>query len=205
MRLSHAGARQHTRALHVRWCRDQKGGVHLGLGAFFEQQRNVEKGDIGVDFGQKLGAVSSNEWVNHSVYLAQGLGVAGKPRLQGCAVNRPLLESRWAYGGDGANRCTAFGIKPMHCSVCIPNRDALGGKHGGCGGFSHADRACQAKAKRAAHIPSTAARVLSSTWGRWPNQRSKPGAAWCSSIPRPSTICAPRLCASVKKGVISGV
>ena len=48
-------------------------------------------------------------------------------------------------------------------------------------------------------------RVASSTSGRWPNQRSKPGAAWCSNIPSPSTMRQPRCWASVRKGVISGV
>ena len=38
---------------------------------------------------------------------------------------------------------------------------------------------------------TTRARSSASTVGRTPNQRSKPGTAWCSSMPRPSTIVSP--------------
>src|SRR5690606_4997450 len=49
------------------------------------------------------------------------------------------------------------------------------------------------------------ARSGSVTSGRTPNQRSNPGTAWCSSMPRPTTVRRPRAAADSSSGVRSGV
>jgi len=46
--------------------------------------------------------------------------------------------------------------------------------------------------------------VDESPLGVAPNQRAKPGTAWCSSIPRPSTARKPRPRAAARSGVSSG-
>ena len=103
--------------------------------------------------------------------------------------------------GDGGGAGAAGGVEPVHRRVGVPDRDAGLGEEPGGGGLAHADGAGQAEAVGPAHGASTAARSASSTSGRTPNQRSKPGAPWWSSIPSPSTATRPSRRASATKGV----
>ena len=66
-------------------------------------------------------------------------------------------------------------VKPVDGGIGVPDGDARLRKHRCGGGFPHADRPGQAQPE--GHACSTALRVASSTSGRMPNQRSKPGAA----------------------------
>ncbi len=80
----------------------------------------------------------------------------------------------------------------MHGGVGVPDRHPGLGEEAGGRGLAHADRAGEAEPIGPRGHASTAARSAASTSGRRPNQRSKPGTAWCSSMPRPSTATRPR-------------
>ena len=98
------------------------------------------------------------------------------------------------------------GLKPVHRRIRVPDRMTQVAEHGGGGRFPHADAAGQAQPVTHARHPQarTAARRSSSTAGRMPNQRSNPGAAWCSSMPSPSTAASPRRRAAARRSVSRG-
>src|SRR5262245_59150875 len=114
------------------------------------------------------------------------------------------LGRAWESRFDGGNR-GAF-IEPVHLRVGIEDGDPQGAQAGGDGGFAHADRTREANDKHHWRSMSASSRARSSlvTWGRTPNHFSKPGTAWCNSMPRPSTLVSPRALAAASRGVTSG-
>ena len=114
--------------------------------------------------------------MHHGLDPGQRAGIGGDPVLQCGPVDAALPQRGRAKRGQRCNRRTAWRIKPMHGCIGIPDGNAFVAEQGGGCRFAHANGSGQAKAERA-HALRTAARVASSTSGRWPNQRSNPGAA----------------------------
>ena len=125
---------------------------------------------------KKGGAVGGDKRVNGGIQAVHHSRIGGDQGAQGRAVDAAVRVHRLREKrGDGKRGGLAGGIEAMHGGIGIPDRDAFVSEHRGSGGFAHADGAGKAKAK--GHAERTAWRVASSTSGRWPNQRSKPGAA----------------------------
>ena len=155
---------------------------------------------VGVRRGEGL-AVGGDERVDARLDAGEEARVGDDRVAQAVAVDGTADDRLRGEVGDGGGTGAALGVEPVHRGVGVPDRHAGLGEEPGGGGLAHADRAGQAETVGPAHGASTAARSASSTSGRTPNQRSKPGAAWCRSIPRPSTATRPSRRASATKGV----
>ncbi len=137
----------------------------------------------------------------------QGDGIAKhatpESRTVDAAVATDDAGKRGLDGGDGA------AIAPQHPvdrGVSIVNGDAKSPEGSGDGRLAHADRAGQAEHD---HLDGTVSRNTNSrssgvTAGSIPNHAAKPGRAWCSSMPSPSTTRLPRPRACASSGVSSG-
>src|SRR6185295_10791881 len=104
---------------------------------------------------------------------------------------------------DKADRGPAMIHQVMDAGIGVVHRDAHL-PQGRCGGgLPHADRAGQAEDDHGMSFSTKSLRA-GVTWGSTPNQAAKPGRAWCSSMPSPSTTAFPRALAVASKGVSSG-
>ncbi len=203
LRFGHGAAPEHTGPLQHGRRGDEQHGIHLGLGALLVEERDVEKHDVCAGVGEEGGPVGRDRRMDQRLEPGQGRGVGRDPVAERAAVHRAALERGRAEGRHRAHQRASGRVEPMDGGIGIPDRHAFLGEEGGRGGLAHADRAGQAEAE-GPHVASTAARVSSSTSGRTPNQRSKPGAAWCRSIPSPSTVRQPAASASTRSRVRSG-
>src|SRR5690606_18929816 len=95
------------------------------------------------------------------------------------------------------------GIKLVHRLVRREGRNAVLCEHVEHGGLAGGDRSGEPEFEHQS-VASILARRSAVTSGRTPNQASKPGTAWCSNMPRPSTVLSPMACASSKSGVSKG-
>ena len=150
------------------------------------------------------GAVFGDQRVDDAFELRQRAIGFSDPMREGGAIDRAVLDGVRTELCDERDSLAAFGIEFMNNGVGVPNGDACIAEHlaGRC--FAHADGASQADHEGSVHR-STACLSCSSTSGCKPNQRSKPGAAWKSSMPRPSTVRQPMERACFRRGVSSGV
>ena len=129
-------------------------------------------------------------------------GVRGERRRRGrrrradgrgprCGRGAPGRRRRRRAGGRGRRRRrrprpgtrsasaagpgTAGGVEPVHRGVGVPDRHAGLGEEGGGGRLAHADRAGEAEPVGPPSRQAPRRGSASSTSGRTPNQRSKPG------------------------------
>ena len=100
----------------------------------------------------------------------------------------------------------AAGIKSMHHLIGVMHAYAFVAEHLSRGGFPHADRAGQTKTDHECLSISSMIswRRRGVTCGMTPNHFSKPGRAWCSSMPRPSAVLWPARSAACRNGVFKG-
>jgi len=116
------------------------------------------------------------------------------------AVSRGARKRRF----DGTRSRTI--VELVHFGIGVANANAKRPQARRHGRLAHADGTGEAEDE---HQPPSmsatmTARSSSVTSGVTPNHRSKPGTAWCSSMPRPSTAARPRLRAAASNGVSSG-
>ena len=149
--------------------------------------------------------------MNEPLQPLEGRRVAKHPLGKTRAIDAPLDKDAGKRVFDDLSLRAR--IECAHRRVGVEDRRAKGREHFGDGRFSHCDRAGQS---RDHHAPqpfalcaartsaSTRARSSAVTSGRTPNQRSKAGAAWCSSMPSPPTTARPRPLARSMSGVVSG-
>ena len=105
-----------------------------------------------------------------------------------------------ARSASAAAPAAAGGVEPVHRGVGVPDRHAGLGEEPGGRRLAHADRAGEAEAVGPLMAPAPRRAARRRPPGRRPNQRSKPGTAWCSSIPSPSTATRPRARAARDEG-----
>src|SRR6056297_1110646 len=175
-------------------------GVRAGL----EKKRDVDEHDVGVCRGDELLAILRDEGMHHRLDAAQGVRFACDPELQPFAANVPVYHGVAAKRADLRHGCASLGVEPVHCIVGVPDRHALVSEHLRRRTLSHTDGARQADDKGSCHADRIVCLRPSSTSGRTPNQRSKPGTAWWRSIPSPSTVRQPACRARRRSMVSSG-
>ena len=98
------------------------------------------------------------------------------------------------------------GIEPMHRLIGIVHRHAGLGKQPRGRRLAHADRTGEAENDHvlARMSATTRSRNSADTSGSTPNHLANAGAAWCSSMPSPSTVFSPHCSAASSSGVRSG-
>src|SRR6056297_54962 len=180
---------------------DTCNGIHLCISTCFKQQRDVQNHNVGVALGNKIGTVTPHQWVNDLFDAFQRGLIVVDDLFQLFPRYRPIHNRIRKRVVHHLNRSTTACIQPMHSGIGIPYSASFIGKHPGGGGFAHPDRSRETQTK--CHR-NAAARVALSTTGRTPNQRSKPGMAWYSNIPKPSTVAQPAFSASSKSRVFKG-
>ena len=114
---------------------------------------------------------------------------------------------------DGAGKCFrderggGAAIERVHDRIGVVDGNAERPEHRRGRRLAHADRAGEAE-HEGHRLPSISAAIRARsagvTVGVTPNQRAKPGTAWCSSMPRPSTARCPCARACLRSGVSSG-
>ena len=172
--LGHAGAGHDAGALDRGRGRDHGHPVHSAFRAGLVKQGDVQNHDgRGIMPGDESGAVGRDQRMHDPFKGLKSIGTVGQHKAQGGAVDAAILQHARKGRSDGRDRIPARRVKPMHRRIRVPDRMAKIAKHLRCGRFAHADAAGQAQPKAHAR---TARRRSSSTSGRWPNQRSNPGA-----------------------------
>ena len=114
------------------------------------------------------------------------------PRRSRSRSTAPSVTASGTRSASAAAPPPPGGIEPVHRGVGVPDRHARPRRKARPSSTCPCRPSRSARAGTAAHGASTAARSAASTSGRRPNQASKPGAAWCSSMPRPSTATRPQ-------------
>ena len=202
--FGHARSRQHPVALDLGGGRHHQNAIEPALGAGLVEERNIEDHHVraGVRGGEGL-AVRRDEGMNARLDPGEEVGIGDDGVAQAVTVDRAGGDSLRREPGHGGGAGAAGGVEPVNRRIGVPDGNAGVGEEPGGGGFAHAHGSGQPEAvgARPDHSASTAARSSASTTGGTPNQLSKPGAAWCSSIPSPSTAVSPRCRAAVTNGV----
>src|SRR5262249_21988851 len=127
-------------------------------------------------------------------------------------IDHAILDDARKRRANLRDHRTVLAQQAVHLGIGIVNRDAESPQLLGCGGFAHADRSREAQYDHPAFChrriqpndSSTNRRSSGVTSGSMPNQAAKPGRAWCSSIPRPSTTRLPRALAALSSAVSNG-
>ena len=175
--LGHRATVENALALDLFRRRDDGHGVAGGVEAGFVEQRDVEEDDFGGLVGcEELRAVCGDEGMDGGVQAVKDGGVGLDQRAKGGAIDAAVLvDGGGEELADGKCRRLTGLVETVDGRVGIPDGEAFLGEHLCRGGLAHADGAGEAEDE--CHAASTALRVASSTSGRMPNQRSKPGAA----------------------------
>ena len=197
----HAGAGQHPRPLHLGRRGDDEDAVEAVLGAGLVEQRDIVEQHLGAGVARRRRRRGRRRPADGSAPRSRPGARGRRERFaQPLAVDAAGRHRRRHQIGERLGAAAARSVEPMHGGVGVPDRHAGRGEEAGGGGLAHADRAGEAEPIGPRGHASTAARSAASTSGRRPNQRSKPGTAWCSSMPRPSTATRPRRRASSDEG-----
>ncbi len=160
--------------------------------------------------GEEIVPRLAHQGMDQGFEAAQALGVAEHDGAQRRAIDRAVGAERPGKGlADGGGRSAARAVERMHAGIGVVDRHAARPEHRRGGALAHADRAGEAEDERPAHrwLPRSAtmrARKSGVTAGMRPNHREKPGTAWCSSMPSPSTAGRSRARAAARSGVSSG-
>ena len=134
----------------------------------------------------------------------QRLRIVEDAGAERAAVDMALTDGAGKGGLDFRHRLAARPEQPMHRGIPLMHGDAHAAQQAGGGGLAHTDRAGEADHFHGANPATTARRRSSVTSGSTPNQAAKPGTAWCSSMPSPSTGARPRPRAAASRVVSSG-
>src|SRR5271156_2989148 len=156
----------------------------------------------------KAGLPPRDGRVHDGLEAGHRIGFAQRSGRKSLAIDDAIDDDA---GKDRFDEAGAFrSIKVVHGAVRIEHRTSQLGEHSCDSGFSHGDRAGQTHDNHEDLAPfprisaSTKLRSAAVTDGRIPNHRSKPGAAWCNSMPRPPTVRCPRRRASWMREVSKG-
>ena len=202
------GRAEHARPLHLFRRAHHHGDIDAGSGIGLEQERDLEHGELGalpLLLAQEIELGLHHHRMHDGFELFQLLGRAGHLLREQRPVDLALAHGRWKRGFDRRHRLAL--IEPVHLGVGVAHRHAALAEVLGRGGLAHADRAGETDDQHhdASRCATTWARSSGVTSGLTPNQRSKPGTAWCSSMPRPSTMRLPRALAAASSVVSSGL
>src|SRR5690606_11425578 len=148
----------------------------------------------------------AHERMDDRFEFLQRVGMVENARCEPVAVDAPIDDDAGKRGLDGGHGHAL--IQPMHGGIGVEHRHALSGEHFRGRRFAHGGRTREAEhdhlAWPFAMSASTASRSAGVTFGFTPKNFSKAGTAWCSSMPRPSTVRRPRARAAASSGVSSG-
>ena len=202
----------------TRWrCRkarraDHRDRIDQALAAGLEQQRDVEHHERPArrrGSARESAARRAHQRMEDRLQARQRRRVAEHPPAERLPVDRavarrsrgtPRRPAATAAPPGPSRRCTAASAS----NTGTPSARNIWRR----GRLAHRDRAGEAEHDHRDQPPvaaRTTARSSSSTAGSIPNQARKPGRAWCSSMPRPSTTGLPCARATASSGVISGV
>ena len=150
-------------------------------------------------------ALGAHERMHDRLEFLQPAGLAYHLLGQRLAIDDAVRDG--ARKGLGDERRGGAAVERVHGGVGVVHRHAERPEHARRHRLSHADRAGEAEDE--GHRPLTMsasikARSAGVTFGVTPNQRPKPGTAWCSSMPSPSTARSARALAWARSGVSSG-
>ena len=203
----HAGTGQDTLALDLGVTCHDDDLVDAGLGAAFEEQGNVEHDDVGtrlLGLRYRFDFTLSYQRMDDHLEQLEITRELREMRRQQLTVNLAIDDHAWKSALDRRHGLTA--IKIVHDGIGIDDREAFVVKHPGGRRLAHANRTGEAEPDHPCVSMSAIimARSSSVTAGRRPNHFSKPGTAWCSSMPRPSAMRMPCCRAWARIGVISG-
>jgi hypothetical protein len=210
LRARHAGPFQHPVRLHDARCRHQDRQVAAPIEPGLEQERHVEHGDAHVIARAALEepvAFLRDQRMQDPLQPAERRRIAEDLAAQRLAVD-PVRPGDTGKGRlDRRQRPAARPHQPVDRRVRIIDPAAEPTQHAGRRALAHADRSGEAEDDHRAIASSTAARSAPSTAGAsgGSNQAWKPGTAWCSSMPSPSTVGLPRARARPSRSVSSGL
>lgn len=212
--FGHVGAAQNPLSLKPGRRRHHDHCVAQPLAAGLEKQGNVEAYQRRAAPG-----VTSDESLRFATYprmqdrlqAPQGGGISKHPGAELAPVDAACDDDTRKGGIDRRHCSAAAGHQAMHGRVGVVHRHAEAPQHIRRRRLAHTDRAGQAQDTGPAptstpfHFEArTNLRKAGVTLGSMPNQLAKPGAAWCSSMPRPSTVGLPRAAAAASRAVSSG-
>ena len=182
------------------------------LAAGLEKQRYVERPPAARPRhgGASRKAVASARTSGCTIASSR-FSAAGSPSTRFGEL-RPVDHAidRRARKGRLHQRRRLAAIEPVHRLVGIVHR------HAEVGETSWPSSTCPCRSSRSGrarswlfrrgrlHVGDDHGAQFGVTSGRLPNQRSKPGTAWWSSMPSPSTVLSPRCRAAASSGVSSG-
>ena len=148
--------------------------------------------------------VCADQWMHDLLQPDDRLRIADDAARKLGAIDHAFLDSARKRRLDQGGR--SAGIEAMHGLVGIVDGNAGIGEQLRRGRLAHADRAGEAEHDHFFRSISatTSSRRLVDTSGITSNHFAKAGAAWCSSMPRPSTVFSPRRAAAASSGVFSG-
>jgi len=188
---------------------DDDDKIDPAIAARLEQQRYVENGEAmsGAARARQEGALlGADHWVKDRLQPGQRRAVAKDRVAQQRPVEHAVADGAGKGARDRTQGAAASRLEPVDGRVGIEDRNARAPEKGGGGRLPHADPAGQADDPHPApRSARTKRRNAASTTGSTPNQAAKPGRAWCSSIPSPSTTRSPRARAAASSPVSSGV
>ena len=174
----------------------------------FEQQRDVEhNGAVAMAPGPRneLALLPLDHRMQDAFQAGERIRLAQHRMTQRDTIDGAVAHRAWERCLDSPHGTTTARLHPMNSSVRVEHRNV--GATEGCSsrGFPHAYAAGQAKdLHRDGRSAIMNWRSSSSTCGSIPNQARKPGTAWCSNMPMPSTVRSPRARAEDSNGVSNG-
>ena len=185
------------------------------LGARLVQKGNIQQDDAFASRARvrdEAFTLGPDERMDDGFEAPQGLRIAQDPTTQRHAIDDSVRDGAGKRNLDRSRG--GAGIEPVHDRIGIEDRDAAFGKQRRGRALAHADRTGEAEnegcpgrrpgrrsrrrhGRGAAMSASTTSRRAAVTVGIVPNQRAKPGRAWCRSMPRPPTVRRP--CAAARR------
>lgn len=175
-----------------------------------EQQGDVEHDQpfaTGAGAGDKPALGGADHRMENGFEPAPSLAVRKNPRTKPAPIDpAALVTDAGKCGVDGDDRSSPGSHQPVDFGIGIEQRHAQAAQRRRGIAFAHADRPGEAEDdhRTPASVVRTAARSSRVTRTGLPNQASKPGLPWCSSMPSPSTVRSPRRLAAARSPVSSG-
>lgn len=188
--------------------------VAIAVSAGLEQERNVEDDERsagGSGAGEEPGALATDEWMNDPLENRKERAILQDRAAQTGTVDAAPHERAGNERRDRRDGIAARSLEPVDRGVGVEDRDLGAAEQSRDRGFTHGDAAGEPDHAQGARVGqvagmSIAIRALTSASmsGSTPNQAVKPGLAWWSSMPSPSTVRSPRAAASASRRVCSG-
>lgn len=190
---------------------DDDDRVAAPLAAAFEQERDVEHDQLLAQSrhpAAEAALVGAHQRMKDCFEPAQSALVAEDATAELAPVDAVFSGGPRERGLDKRHRRATRTEQAVNAGIGVMDRHAQPAKHIGGRALAHADRAREAQDDHLSDGPPT---VLRTAWrnpdvtsGATPNHAAKPGRAWCSSMPSPSTTGLPRARAAARSGVSSG-